>query len=49
VVAGRAVVLHDHSLDAVLERQHDRAQAVHIGRTGGRARVDVPDVKIAHR
>lgn len=48
VVVGRAVVLHDHRHDALRRRQHGRAQAVHTGRPGGNARVDVAIVEIAH-
>lgn len=49
VVAGRAAVLYDHGHDAVYRRQHGRAQAVHFGRTGGHAVVDVSIVGVAHR
>lgn len=49
VVAGRAAVLYDYGHDAVSWGQHDCAQEVHTGWTGGHALVDVSTVEIAHR
>lgn len=49
LVAGSAVVLHDHGPDAVPRRQHGRAQTVHSSRAGGGARVDVTAVEAPHR
>lgn len=49
LVVGRASVFHDHGHNAVPRRQHDRAQAVHSGRTSGHALVDVSTPEIAHR
>jgi len=49
VVAGRAVVLHDHRHDAIPGRQYGRAEAVNTGGARELARVYVPAVKVTHR